>query len=84
MCQDLIEAVKNEHLLADTLFSDESTFHTCGLVNHHNSRIWTDEQSHISMELERQTPKVNVWLGLTQQHIYDPFFFAEATIMSSS
>ena len=31
----------------------------------------------IAMELERNTSKVNVWLGLTQQRIYGPFFFAE-------
>ena len=84
MCHDLIEAVNNEHLLAHVLFSDEATFHTCGLVNRHNSRIWADEQPHIAMELERNTPKVNVWLDLTQQRIYGPFFFAEATITSTS
>ena len=84
MCQDLIEAVKIEHLLVDTLFSDEATFHICGLVNRHNSRIWTDEQSHISTDFEHETREVNVCLGLTQHRIYDPFFFAEATIKSTS
>ena len=36
------------------------------------------------MELERNTPKVNVWLGLNQQRIYGQFLFAEATITSTS
>ena len=65
MCHDLLEAVNNEHLLKHILFSDEATFHTCGLVNRHNSRTWADEQPNIAMELERNTPKVNVWPGLT-------------------
>ena len=66
MCHDSIEAVINEHLLAHILFSDEATFHNCGLIYRYNSRTWADEQSHIAMELERDTPKVNVWLSLTQ------------------
>ena len=61
-CQDLIEAVHNEHLLAHALFSEDSTFHTCDLVNRHNSSIWADEQPHIAMELERNIPNVNVLL----------------------
>ena len=58
-CHELIEALHNEDLLEHVLFSDEVTFHTCGLVNH-NSIIWADEKLHIAMELERNTPKVNV------------------------
>ena len=62
ICHDLIEAVHNEHLLAYALFSDDSTFHTCDLVNRHNSRIWADEQPYIAMELEHNIPKVKVLL----------------------
>ena len=53
MFHELIEAVHNEQLLAHAVFSDDSTFHTCDLVNRHNSRIWADVQPHIAMELER-------------------------------
>ena len=83
MCHDLIEAVNNAYLMVHIQFSDEATFHTCGFINRHSSRIWADEQSYIAMEFERNTSKVNVWLGLIQQRIYGPFFFADATIPST-
>ena len=52
MCQNLIEAVNNEHLLACILFSYEAFFYTCGLIIRHNSRICADEQPHVAMEGE--------------------------------
>ena len=75
MCHDLIEAENDEYLLVHILFSDEATSHTCGFINRHSSRIWADEQPRIAMELERNTPKVNVWLGLTQQHYLPTILF---------
>ena len=45
MCYNLLDAVRNEHLMQHVLFSDEATFHTCGHVNGHNCRIWADEQA---------------------------------------
>jgi len=32
------------------------------------------------LEWERDTPKVNIWLGMTQSKVYGPFFFVEATV----
>ena len=62
------------------MFSDEATFHTCGKVNRHNCGIWADEKPPNILEWERDTPKVNVWLGLTKSKVYGPFFFAEAMV----
>ncbi|GBN85451.1 hypothetical protein AVEN_67197-1 [Araneus ventricosus] len=45
-------------------FSDESTFHVSGMVNRHNVRIWGSENPHVSAQLQRDSPKVNVWCGL--------------------
>ena len=36
MCHDLVEAVANENLMNNILFSDEATFHIYGCVNRHN------------------------------------------------
>ena len=67
-------------LINKFLFSDEATFHTCGNVSRHNCRIRADEKPPNFLEWERDAPKVNVWLGMTQSKVYGPFFFAEATV----
>ncbi|PSN35774.1 hypothetical protein C0J52_20632, partial [Blattella germanica] len=79
MCYDLLESVENDNLM-DILFSDEATFHGCGKMDRHNSRIWVYEEPHKVSEWERDTPKVNVWLGMTNAKLYGPFFFAERSI----
>lgn len=84
MCYDLLRAVQEANLLQNVLFSDEATFHTCGMVNRHNCRVWADEQPNEIMEWERNTPKVNVWLGLTKSKVYGPFFFGERTVTGNS
>ncbi|PSN42504.1 hypothetical protein C0J52_09789 [Blattella germanica] len=38
------------------------------------------QRAHISYELERSSPKVNVWCGVSRNKVYGPFFFAEKTI----
>ena len=67
-------------LINNILFSDEATFHTYGKFNGHKCRIWADEKPPNFLEWERDTPKVNIWLGMTQSKAYGPFFFAEATV----
>jgi len=62
------------------LFSDEAIFHTCGKGNRHNCHIWADEKPPTFLEWERDTPKVKIWLGMTQSKVYGPFFFAEAMV----
>lgn len=39
-------------------------FHISGRVNRHNCRIWGTENPHEPVELESDSPKVNVWCGL--------------------
>jgi len=45
-------------------FSDEATFHTSGVVNRHNVRIWGSENPHVVFQNQQDSPKVNVWCGL--------------------
>ena len=66
--------------MENVLFSDEDTIHTCGHVNRHNCRIWAEDQPNVMQEWERDTPKVNVWLGLTKSTVYGPFMFIEKTV----
>ena len=63
--------------MKNILFSDVASFHVCGLVNHYNSRIRSDEEPHATFEWERNTPKVNLWLGFTKTKVYGSFMFAE-------
>jgi len=79
MCAELIDQIESANLINKILFSDEATFHRCRKVNRHNCRIWADEKPPNFLEWERDTPKVNVWLGITQSKVYGLFFFAEAT-----
>lgn len=70
----------DEGFLTRVCFSDESTFHVSGLVNRHNVRIWGSENPHVTRELTRDSPKVNVWCGLMHNKVIGPFFFCEKTI----
>jgi len=38
-------------------FSDETTFHTSGVVNRHNVRIWGSENPHIVFKMNREVVK---------------------------
>ncbi|PSN57782.1 hypothetical protein C0J52_07264 [Blattella germanica] len=53
---------------------------TCGHVNRHNCRIWADEQPNALQEWKRDSPKVNVWIGITKSKVYGPYMFAERTV----
>ena len=75
-----IDEIECANLINKIVFSDEASFHTCGKISRHNCRIWADEKPPNFLEWERDTPKVNVWLGMTQSKVYGPFFSAEATV----
>jgi hypothetical protein len=80
MCAELIDQIESANLVNKILFSVEATFHTCGKVSRHNCRIWADEKPPNFLEWERDAPKVNVLLCMTQSTVCGPFFFAEATV----
>ena len=66
--------------LKHVCFSDKSMFHVSGLLNRHYVRIWGLENLHDTRELERNSPKLNVWCGIMHDKIIGPFFFAEKSI----
>jgi hypothetical protein len=60
----LEQLTADDNYLQKILFSDEATFHTHGVVNRHNCRIWGSENPHALMEHVRDSPEVNVWCGI--------------------
>jgi hypothetical protein len=80
MCAEVIDRIESANVINKIFFSDEATFHTFGKISRHNCRIWADEKPPNFLEWERDTPKVNVWLGMTQSKVCGPFFFAEAAV----
>ncbi|GBM47326.1 hypothetical protein AVEN_7772-1 [Araneus ventricosus] len=74
--------VENDYLNR-ICFSDESTFHVNGMVNRHNVLIWGSENPHVSAQLQRDSPKVNVWCSLMHNKVIGPFFFTEKSVTTS-
>lgn len=78
---EILDRIANApNYLENVIFTDESTFHTCGMVNRHNVRIWGSEQPNVVRERVRDSDKVNVWCGLMRDRIVGPFFFTERTV----
>ena len=65
-------------------FSDEATFHVSGILNRHNVRIWGSENPHETRELQRSSPKVNVWCGAMFDQIIGPVFFESQSVTASN
>jgi hypothetical protein len=79
----LEQLTADDNYLQKILFSDEATYHTHGVVNRHNCRIWGSENPHALMEHVCYSPKVNMWFGIMPNRICGPFFFHESTITST-
>ena len=45
-----------------------------------NCGIWADEQPNALQEWERDSPKVNVWTGITKSKVYGPYMFTEPSV----
>lgn len=60
------------------IFSDEATFTTNGIVSSQNSRYWSTDNPHWTIECRSQySEKVNVWCGIFGEQILGPVFFDE-------
>lgn len=70
----------NPDFVDNIAFSDEATFHVSGMVNRHNVRIWGTTNPHAFCEVERYSPKVNVWCCLMRDRVIGPYFFEDNTI----
>ncbi|GBO30244.1 hypothetical protein AVEN_141675-1 [Araneus ventricosus] len=83
-CSRKQQAMEHDDDLAGTLiFSDEATIHLSEKVNHHNVRVWGTELSHVIVEKEKDSPKVNVFYAISKAKLYGSFFFIEQAATGS-
>jgi hypothetical protein len=68
------------NFLSRVVFSDETTSHLSGHVNHHKVRIWGAENPNTFVEHVRDNPKINEFCVMSALKIYGHFFFAEQTV----
>lgn len=73
----ILDAQHNDGLI---FFSDEATFHVSGMVYNHTCRIWDRDDSFATMQVEMNSPTVNVWCAMSSKMIVGPFFFDELTV----
>jgi hypothetical protein len=76
-CREILARNENDDLPARLISSDETTFHINGKVNWHNIRAWETENPHVTLEHERDLPKVNVFCAISKEKVYGPFVFVE-------
>ena len=75
MAENLLEKISSDiDFVKNVIFSDESTFYVNGVVNRHNCRIWGTEPPVDTIQISHSSPKVNVWMGLSESNVYGPFF----------
>jgi hypothetical protein len=67
-CREILARTENDNdLPARFIFSDDATFHIKGKVNRHNVRVWGTENPHVTLEHERDSPKVNVFCAISKR-----------------
>ena len=79
-CTELQMLMEEDDFFEKLIFSDECTFHLCGKVNRHNVRVWGTENPKPVCEVACDSPKVNVFCGVSTFKVYGPFFFSEQTV----
>ena len=80
-CEIMAEMANiDESVVQRILFSDEVTFHVSGRVNLRDTIFWDDHNPRVVREHQKDSPKVNVWAGVSGSGLIGPFFFEERTI----
>jgi hypothetical protein len=78
-CEDLsINWKKTRHLTL--VFSVEATFHLNRSVNKRNVPFWHSKNPHTSVEIQHNSPKVNIFCAFSKTKAYGPLFFTKNTI----
>jgi len=81
-CGNLQALMENDDdLLVKIIFNDEVTYHLSGKVNRYNVRLRGSENPRATLEVERDSPKLNVFSAISKQTVCGPFIFelAEGT-----
>lgn len=60
----------------NVLFTDEATFHSNGIVNRRNFHYYSDENPHVTRQIDHQHRwSINVWGGILGDRMIGPHFF---------
>lgn len=75
-CQWYYQEVNNNRNFNKTiLFTDEAGFRRDGIVNYHNTHVWSDENPHAFVQCRHQEQfSLNVWMGIVGNNLIGPFF----------
>ena len=76
-CQNMLQRMDEDpNLPFRVLWSDESTFPTCGEVNKQNNRMWATNNPNFTKIIKTQgRQSVNVWCGILNYRVIGPVFF---------
>lgn len=64
----------NPDLATHVIWTDEAKFHLSGCVNRHNCVYWRENNPEITIEIDKKSPGVMVWAGLSYEGVTGPFF----------
>jgi len=79
-CIEMQERFDVDDFADSLIVSNAATFHLSGKVNRHNVCIWGTENPRLVIENVRDSPKVNVFCGISNEKVYGPFFFEEPIV----
>ncbi|GBN35280.1 hypothetical protein AVEN_125577-1 [Araneus ventricosus] len=84
-CGDVISHQDESNFLNPIIFSDEATFHVRNKVNVSTIEEFGAQKINprAVQEVERNSPKINVWCALLYDTVIGPFFFAETSVTAS-
>jgi hypothetical protein len=78
--EDLDVMERGKGLSKRITFSNEANFHLSGKVNRHNIWIWGSEKPVAMVEMESDSPKVNVFCAVSRRRVFSLFSFAEKSV----
>ena len=64
----------------ELFFSDECIFHTNGVVNKQNARIWGTENPETVIEVTQRSAKDLVWCAMHKTKLIGPYFFRQSSV----
>lgn len=84
MCDELLEAVKNDNPMQNVFLSKEATFRTGEHVNTRSSRICHTTHEVLCRRGNETVHKRNVWFGIMRSTIYGPFIWTEQHLLEKN
>ena len=75
-CEIFLNKVNEDITFLEKIWwSDETTFKLNGHINHHNCVYWSNENPHIILEKDANSPGVTVWAAISCMGLIRPIFF---------